>query len=240
MPHQNPPRPSGRLGTQMRGALSDEFHARRHQANDLIYTYSPRMDADVVLKSSLEYAHFLLVESDPCIVRADYSPAQRVARLCGEGAAAIVDAEVTNIEGEIIWREIKYFKSRGKFESTHASLEKIIQADLADGLADNLQILTENEIYLNPIRIRNWNRIVPWIAQCREFNLDKKRHTVLLLIKKRKKLRFSEILEIGEISQAGLYAAAIFKEVQVGSVASDLNEAPLSRHSVFFQQEGKL
>lgn len=239
MPQPRPRTPSGRLGTQLRGVLSDQFHARRHQANDLIYTYSPRADADVVLRSSLEYAHFLLVESDPRVARVDYAPGGRVARLCGESIATTVDVEVVDIDGTVTWREIKYLKHREINERKHAygTWELLIQNKMADELADNFQILAEKEIYLNPVRIRNWNRIVAWIAQARELSLGKEGQAVLALIRRRKQVRFEEMLTIGEKDRAGLFAAALFREVQKGTVASDLERAPLSPHSLFFQRK---
>lgn len=237
MPQPRPRAPSGRLGTQLRGVLSDQFHARRHQANDLIYTYSPRADADVVLRSSLEYAHFLLVESDPRMARVDYAPAERVARLCGESIATAVDVEVVDIDGTVTWREIKYLKHREINEREYACETWQFLNKMADGVADNFQVLTEKEIYLNPVRIRNWNRIVAWIAQARELSLGKEGQAVLALIRRRKQVRFEEMLTIGEKDRAGLFAAALFREVQKGTVESDLERAPLSPHSLFFQRK---
>ena len=226
----------------MRGALSDQFYSRRHQANDLIYTYSPRADADVVLRSSLAYAHFLLVESDPCVVWADYSPAGRIARLCGERVAAIVDAEVVDVGGTVTWREIKNVKpheisEQSKRENTRAHLLLLIQKDTAEGLADDFKILTEEEVYSNPMRIKNWNRVISWMAQAREFDLNKERRATLALIKKKRKIRFGEVLEIDQGRRAGLFGAALFAEVQKGVIKSDMERAPLSRHSLFYLRE---
>ena len=48
-----------RLGTRLRGKLSEAYASRGRLKAKLLYVYSPRMRCDVVLPSELEYWHFI-------------------------------------------------------------------------------------------------------------------------------------------------------------------------------------
>ncbi len=57
-----------RLGTQSRGKLAAAYGQRGVGPNSLWYVYSPRGQSDWVLRSDLEWDHFVLTESDPTIM----------------------------------------------------------------------------------------------------------------------------------------------------------------------------
>lgn len=217
----------------MRGALAEAYAARGHHQSDLIFAYSPRMDADVILRSNLEYAHFLLAESDPFIAKIDYAPLVKVAKLAGERVATLVDAEVVDLDGAITWREVKYLRSLENGLDARSELQLKIQRELAAGWAANHEIYTEREIYENPIKIRNWNRAISWIAQAREFPLAEESREVFGLIQKKGSVSFLDVLKLGDSETASLFAAALFKLVQKGKCSGDLDQVPLSSHSRF-------
>ena len=224
----------------MRGALAEAYAARGHHQSDLIFAYSPRMDADVILRSSLEYAHFLLAESDPFIAQIDYAPMVKVARLAGERVAALVDAEVVDLDGSITWREVKYLKSLESGQDARSELQIRIQRELAAGWTANHEIYTEREIYKNPTKIRNWNRVISWIAQAREFPLVKESRDVFFFIQKKGSVKFSDVLRLGDSETAALFAAALFKLIQKGKLYGDLDQVPLSPHSRFSKSGAEL
>lgn len=53
---------TGKLGTQMRGKLQQDYQARGKTRYSLWYHYSPKACADVVLHGDPQYYHFLLAE----------------------------------------------------------------------------------------------------------------------------------------------------------------------------------
>ena len=61
------PSKAPRLGTRMRGAMADAYDKRGHMKASLGLVYSPKAKKDVVINSTLEFGHLLLVESDPDI-----------------------------------------------------------------------------------------------------------------------------------------------------------------------------
>ena len=230
-------RVGSRLGTQFRGRLAAAYDARGHHQSDLVFAYSPRMEEDVILHSGLEYGHFLLVESDPSIRHTDYSPKARMVELAGTEVASLVDAEVVNRDGVVSWREVKYKNSLRNDDNQRLQLQTVIHRGAPHQWAANHQVFTEIEIYENPVRIRNWNRIVAWMAQARDFPLITERKKLLTIFGAKRSLNLADILALGDRSTAPLFAAAAFKLVQAATLDSDLDQAPLSLHSVFSRGE---
>lgn len=226
-------RPGVRLGTSMRGALAEAYQARGHGKSSLWMVYSPKANKDVILRSDLEFGHFLLVESDPNIVSVDYSPSPRLQTYAGEGVATIVDAEVTLRNGAVVWREVKSSSDVADGALGRANLQLLIQIKAAEGVSAHHQLLTELDIYACPQRTLNWMRIIPWLAQARAWPLHEYSKRVASLLKIHHKVTLSEVLNLGDGVAGALYLAALFKAMQLGLYESDLNERPLSKWSVF-------
>ncbi len=222
-----------RLGTSMRKALADAYDARGHGRSGLWPVYSPKADRDFVLRSDLEFGHFLLVESDPEIVSVDYAPAPRIQSYAGEGIATIVDAEVTLRSGAVIWREVKCSEDVVHGATGRANLQLLIQIKAAEGVSARHELVTEKEIYANPQRILNWMRILPWIAQARDWPLHEYASRAMSLLKAQKRATLGEVLDLGSGDERALYGAGLFKAMQRGCLDSDLDERPLSIRSVF-------
>lgn len=228
---------NARLGTRMRGQLADAYDARGHNASDLVFVYSPKADRDFVLRSEVEFGHFLLVESDPDVQKVDYSPSKRVATLAGEGIGTIVDAEVTLGNGSVVWREVKSSQDVGQGAQNRANLQLMIQLRAAESVAARHELFTEKEIYAQPQRIHNWLRIVPWLAQVREWPLLEYGNEVAALLRARGTVVLRDVLEMGQSPAPALYGAALFKAVQYGLIGSQLDVLPMTQNSRFFALE---
>lgn len=226
-----------RLGTTLRGKLADAYGARGHHRSNLWYVYSPKSKSDVVLRSNLEFLHFLLVESHPDIVEVDYAPKKQVASLSGEAFGTIVDAVCKLRSGAIIWREVKYAKDVEHGAQTRANLQLMTQLK-ASGLAGvTHEVVTEDQIYGRAQRLHNWMRIIPWIAQCRHLPLHNYTKAVLKIMKTRGDVVLADIAALGLESETGLYCAALFQAVQQGLILSDLDAMPVTWQSRFFLRE---
>lgn len=226
-----------RLGTRLRGDLAEAYAARGHHISNLWFVYSPKARRDFVLRSSLEYGHFLLVESDVSIVKVDYSPAKRVAMLAGEAFGTIVDAEVTLANGQVVWREVKNSSDLVAGEQTRANLQILIQAQAATDAGVRHEVITEKVIYAIPQQINNWHRVLAWLAQAREWALHDYGNQVAALLHRRRRVELEEVAALGTPEEVGLYFAALFQAVQRGQFCSDLHSAPLSLRSQFWLTE---
>lgn len=223
-----------RLGTWQRNQLVEAYESRGTHRSNLWMVYSPKAQADFVLRSDIEFGHFLLAESDPDIEAVDYAPAKRVGEYAGEGLATAVDADLRLRSGTVIWREIKHSDEVASGAQTRANLQLLIQAKLAAELNVRHEVLTEVQIFENPQRILNWMRIIPWISQAREWPLLEYISVITRLLKARQCIELREIHELADGQNNALYIAALFRGVQLGRFGSDVNEMTLSDFSRFY------
>ena len=227
--------PSARLGTRRRAEWASALGARGLARSNLWVVYSPKAQADFVLRGDLQFGHFLLAESDPTVESVDYTPKARIEAIAGQAVAAIVDAEVHLVGGQIIWREITRADEIANHADARATLP--VLAQLAAGDAQNVpahDLWTEKEIFACPQRIHNWLRIVPWLAQAREWPLHVYAQRVASLLDRCQCVTLEDVLALGEHGEDALYAAALFRGVQHGRYASDLDTRPLGAASRFF------
>lgn len=226
-----------RLGTQMRAQLAEPYASRGHHHSSLWLVFSPKASADVVLRSDLEFGHFLLAESDPNVVKVDYAPQKRVAQMAGEAVGTIVDAEVTLRNGAVIWREIKYAEDVEHGATTRANAQLMAQIQAAGLVGALHEVLTDKEIYAQPQRTQNWLQIIPWLAQAHEWPLYEYRLSVVALLNACRSVEFRDVLALGDESTAALYAAALFDRVQYGFILNDLDTLPFTAGSRFYLRE---
>lgn len=225
-----------RPGTRLRGQLAQAYDARGGHQSILWFQFSPKANRDFVLSSDLEYGHFLLVESDTSIAEVDYAPAKRVARVAGEVLATCVDAEVVLKSGEVVWREVKCSEDIEQGAANRASLQILVQLQAAKDAAVTHEVLTEKEIFANPQRIRNWHRIVAWLAATREWALHDYSTEVAILMRRHGRVEFRHVLALGKPEEAPLYGSALLYQVQRGSYCSDLDDKPFTPRSLFYEE----
>ena len=219
------------LGTQFRGKLAAAYGQRGVGPNSLWYVYSPRSQSDWVLRSDLEWDHFVLAESDPTIVSCSYEPAQYSVPFDGQMVDIPVDAVITYRDGSLEWRQVRFAGSERDVQSplTHQLNERVAAARHA-GVA--YRLWTEETIRRNAIRLANWRRAIAWMAAARDRSL------VAYQDELRRALRSESVLTLGQIeakfgeASFGLYAAAAFGELQRGTYISNIDEMPLSLHTV--------
>jgi hypothetical protein len=132
--------------------------------------YSPRTNTDWVLRSDLEWDHFVLTESDPSIATCSYQPERHSIAFDGEQLDMPVNAIVTHRDGAIEWRQIRF---AGK-EADHASpaalqISQRIAAAKHAGITYSLW--TEDTIRHNHMLLANWRRVIAWMAAARDRSL---------------------------------------------------------------------
>lgn len=205
-----------RMGTRMRGALADAYGTRGRSHAELTYAYSAKTGKDVVLRTSLEYGHFLLCEALPEIDSVDYG-----ANASSGNEEPAFDAVVTFATGELQGRFIRAeSESNLSFEIERLNPKPFV-------------VMTEQEIYRNPVLIRNWNRVVPYLAQVRDVPLQNYIRSVAALIKSERIVSLRKVLNMGAADESAFYAAAAFRAEQKGILYSDLDSLPLSLNTQF-------
>lgn len=214
-----------RLGTRLRGKLAEAYAARGHLTSKLGYAYSPRAKQDVVLKSELEFWHFVLAESDPNIVSVDYNPGKEIASVANDVHGTVLDAVVELKDGTTEWREIKYSDD----VQTRTKHQEEAQAEAAYQASAVYRRFTEVDIYSCPQRLSNWVEVIAWLSSVRDRPTLEYDLAVQRLLQSRGIVTLAELQSLGNSRQQGTcYVAAAFRKLQEGRFFSDLDIRPLT------------
>lgn len=223
-----------RLGTRFRGKLAASYGQRGVGPNSLWYVYSPRTRTDWVLRSDLEWDHFVLAESDPEIVNCVYAPDKHTVPLHGETVTLEIDAVVTQRDGTIEGRRIRY--STDEADGVQAP-KLAMQTAAAKALGMRYSVWSEEAIRRNHTLLANWRRAIAWLAAARDRSLAAFELELERAVRSEAEMTLADIeARFGEASFP-LYAAAAFSGIQRGTYRSDLDKTPLSAQTVIIQVE---
>jgi hypothetical protein len=219
-----------RLGTQFRGKLASAYGQRGVAMSSLWYVYSPRTQRDWVLKSDLEWDHFVLAEADSLITTANYAPDAMSLEIEGEVQSVPVDAVLNYTDGRTEWREIRYADKSPVSEATNRKTASRCEAATRMGVKYVLG--TETEVRPNVTLLANWRRVLAWMSAARERSLAPYQEELATMINARQSISLGHLeLAVGE-QGFPMYAAALFSDLQHGKYASDLAVVPLSPKTV--------
>lgn len=213
-----------RLGTQLRGEMAAVYDVRGKGNADLALHYSPKAKCYVALSGQLQFLHFLFCEIDCHVVTAEYSPRSAIATLAGQAFADLVDAQVTTVDGKVIWRRlIESEPDNGEFAD---DLRTAVGKGPLSGISA-LEIWTADRLTANPMRLRNSLRAIAWMCAARHWPLAEFKSSALALISKRRSVTFYEILDLEAGPRRALSGAAVLELACTGAVHSDLLAVPL-------------
>ncbi len=215
-----------RLGTRLRGALANAYQARGSGQSNLTFAYSAKADMDVVLRSTLEFGHFLLCEGCSEITSVVYNGGLQPGVVDGRVVMTEFDAVVTMSSGMVEYREVKSSDELENPELGRANLQLAAQAAIAVYEGGRHVVMTEREIFANEMLIRNWNRALPWLAQVRHIALNEHLKAVKCLVDKSGAICLADALSLGEGEESAVFGAAAIKGVQTGLFVSDLDVRP--------------
>jgi len=222
--------PGPRLGTRFRGDLAAAYAARGNSFADLVLHYSPKTKKDVILSGQLQFLNFLYCEIDSNVKVANYAPFSSIATLAGEAFAVLIDAEITTVDGRIIWRRL--IQSEPDTAKFVEDLRTSIGLGVLAGVSA-LEVWTPDLLTINPVRIRNALRVVSWIAGARYWPLAEFKSKAFALIDHRRTVTFEDVLNLEQGSRRALIGAAVLEMACTGTVRSDLAEVPLHGSTLF-------
>lgn len=224
---------SGRLGTQLRGKLQKDYAKRGKSRESLWYVYSPKGRGDVVLHGDAQYYHFLHVESDPDVQAADYDVHARTTRIVGEELGQIVNAELRLADGTVVWRCVRTHE-KAALAIQLDNLRLLISQRVHAELPQRVEVLSAKDITANPMRMQNWNRLLPYLAQARVWPLHEYGNEVATLLHTRNEVALCDVTALAATGHEALYLAALLHGVQYGRYRSNLNERPWGLGSRFW------
>lgn len=213
-----------RMGTSLRGALADAYQTRGNSKGELNFVFSPKAGKDVVLGNKIQYGHFLLCEASAEIQYVDYEA--KFDRLKDSNGRSLknVDAVITYFTGA---KECRYVRYSENLNLENEDTSGIAYCDEPTPYC----VINEIEIFANPTLIRNWHRVVPWIAQARDTPLRRYTAEVMSLLRNGS-ATLSKIINLGHKGDEAYFAAAAFRGVQLGFIVSDLDTRPLSLNTL--------
>lgn len=221
-----------RLGTRLRGRLSDEYSKRGHQCSHLWYVYSPRTDRDWVLRGDLEWAHFLLAESDPLVHTVDYSPEHLIFPNDVKEQDVEFSALVTFSDGLVEYRDIQASEKAEK-NPTAASREVQRKSELVEAQGGKYVRYTEREILASPQKLLNWQRIIAWLSATRGRSLYAETVEILAFLHAHGSAPLGRLQSLSQGPSSACYVAAAFKGVQDGILLVDIEKRPLNKNTIF-------
>lgn len=227
---------TGRLGTQMRGKLQQDYAGRGKSKFRLWYAYSPKAQADVVLNGDPQYFHFLLVESDPDVRSASYDVQARAMRIVGEELGQTINAELHLADGSVVWRCVRS-EDTPALATRMDHLQLLITQRVHQELPARVELRTAEDIVRQPVRLQNWNRLLPYLAQARAWPLHEFSNDVVALLHTREEVALCDVIALAEHGKEALYVAALLQGVQLGRYRSDLNEKPWGLGSRFWEAQ---
>lgn len=213
-----------RLGTQMRGEMALAYEARGQSSADLMLHYSPKAQKDVVLTGQLQFLNFLTCEFDSKVTTVNYAPYTSIASAAGEPVASLIDAEIRMRDDTMVWRRLIHS------EPDTADLVEDLRKAIGRGAlakVSAIEVLTFDELTVNPMRLRNAMRAIAWIAAARHWPLAELKRKVLALLERRRTATFDEVLALEEGPNRALVGAAVLDMLCNGVVRADLAEVPL-------------
>lgn len=226
-----------RLGTRMRGDLEDAYNLRGSQCAHLFNTYSLKSQRDVVISGDLRFLHFLLAESDPKVESVDYWP-----RVPGIGTDIGFHAAVLTTTGVLKLRAVRSetaaetAKQRANRDLCLDRYRKFPDISLGKYRAVEFEVFTEQELIPgNEMRLRNWNRLMPWYAQARYHSLGHPRRLLEAHLQATGECDVRNLLALAkEEGEPALLIAAAIESVARGRCESDLNTAVFGKNTRFY------
>jgi len=96
-------------------------------------------------------------------------------------------------------------------------------------------VVSGEDTTAQPMRLQNWNRLIPYLAQARDWPLNEFGNGVATLLHTCQEVALSDVTALAEPGQEALYIAALLRGVQFGLFQSNLNETPWGLRSRFWR-----
>lgn len=216
-----------RFGTRFRGKLASAYGHRGVALNGLWYVYSPKTRRDWILKSDIEWDHFVSTEANPAVVTANYAPEGQTISVRGEALTLQADAVVTFADGKVVWRKIQTENQEREVHNAAIARFERIRAAALEGSFD-YELWTNSDLHRNPTGLANWRRMVVWIAASRSFDLAPYQEELARLIHAKGAITLGQIESSVGQKEFPIYAAAVFSQLFSGAYESDIDVLPLS------------
>lgn len=202
---------------------------RGNYGSNLWDGYGVKIGRDVVLNSSIEYFHWILVESNPRIYAYCEQPVKMLALVRGKNRGSYIDMYIIWADGSEELREIKPQEDMDDIENNPRLQNQIaVQSAWCERNGIKHVIVTDKEIFSNKLYLANWRTILTELRNFKSISLDDVIAKVLGTFESRCTCSIKEIsCHMPQISLARV-RVAIFRLIHSGTLVAPLDTAALN------------
>ncbi len=235
---KNPARKGARPGTRLRGTMQKAYDARGATMARLFNSYSIKTKRDIVVDGELRTLNFVLTESDPCVIAADYAPIVR-----GLDAAELgFDCLVLTVDRVLRLRTIRRVEAKpsatqiANLEYCLQRFQRLPSCSLGKYKSVVAESVTAEAMTKgNEMRLQNWHRLLPWCELVRYHSLGYAQNVFMAHLQHHGGCSASTVMSLLEDKHGGaaLAMAAALHCVANGRCESNLNSVSFGRNTRF-------
>ena len=196
---------------------------RRSKKTSMILEWSPRLQHHVALMSELEWAHWIIVESDWRCKFYECQLGYLQVFVDGKSVGSIPDMYLEMIDGSRVLREIKPKELAEDPENEKVRRQLAAQRAAAVMLGLRHEVWTEAEIFANAMLVGNWRRILPYLKGERSGRMAELMGDVHLYLKRVEAASLLEIESVFEKQRIDCRTAVLWLLHQ-GRLAADVDK----------------
>lgn len=217
MANQSKESPYARMRRRLFALCGQQFE----NAPNIWLVYSGRTDRQWVLRSDLQYLHFLAIEFDPSVLKFDLAPTPRASGHDVDGQQVAFDAVVTFRDGHKEWRRMRVPPVDADGHAVPENRTPFERAAAEAGA--RYRLVTPDALESKRVRIQNSLRMLRFIAATRRSPLVSVRNSVMTCMKREPAMTLQGVVDhLQEVAPARVLAA-VFQLVGSGRVELNLD-----------------
>jgi hypothetical protein len=185
----------------------------------------------VILKSDVEFDHFLWLEADPSVQTYELEPEPLVLAVKDDVVRTRFDALVHLHDARPQLREVKVTEDRLDLREQR---QREAQAIAAQAAGFDYVRITREDLARHRQLIANWSCALAFIAACRHLGLDAFSQELDTLIPANRRMTLEQVLQGTDPALRSIYLAALFRSIRDRRLLSNLDAAPLCEQSLIW------
>jgi len=197
-------------------------------SNNIWAVRDPIVHQDLILRSDVEYWHWLSLHADKDIVSFAIEPFEVLAEIDGKPRRSLPDCEVSFTDGRKEMREVKYasdFDNPRKKDDVLRQIE--VQRLWCETNGYSHRVVTDTELRDRMTLLDNWRTILTDLASYEEVDLEPTKANVIKLLAAGS-MTFGELLSQTPAHQRDIITASVYSLIRERLLEVDLESEPFS------------
>lgn len=190
-------------------------------APNIWLVYSAKTDRQWVLRSDLQYLHFLVLEFDREVLKFDLAPAPPAGKQSADGQPISFDAVVTFRDGHTEYRRARIPKVDADGHDVPENPNDFRRVAIEAG--GTYRLLTPDTLESKRVRIQNSMRMLRFISASRRTSLAGMRNSVLMCLKRTPAMTLQATVDQLHDMPPAHVLAAVFQLAGRGRIQLDMD-----------------